>query len=56
VRLVARFDANSRTAARYLGRTEHVSAAKARSELIPRRNRRRTVIHRGHLSHQPLAL
>jgi dihydroflavonol-4-reductase len=33
VRLVARFDANARTAVGYLGRTEHVSTAKARNEL-----------------------
>ncbi|KAA2264229.1 hypothetical protein F0L68_08300 [Solihabitans fulvus] len=33
VRLGARFDANARTAAGSLGRTEHVSAAKARNEL-----------------------
>ncbi|MBU3064891.1 aldehyde reductase [Nocardia sp. NEAU-G5] len=33
VRLAARFDANARAATHYLGRTEHVSAAKARSEL-----------------------
>ncbi|WP_067819662.1 SDR family oxidoreductase [Nocardia inohanensis] len=33
IRLVARFDANARIAARYLGREEHLSAAKARREL-----------------------
>jgi nucleoside-diphosphate-sugar epimerase len=33
VRLAARLDANARTAAGYLGRTENVSAAKARGEL-----------------------
>ncbi|UGT39839.1 aldehyde reductase [Nocardia yamanashiensis] len=33
IRLVARFDANARTAAQYLGREERLSAAKARREL-----------------------
>jgi nucleoside-diphosphate-sugar epimerase len=33
IRLAAHFDANARTAAGYLGRTEHVSAAKACGEL-----------------------